>query len=240
MSHHILHVFQHGAVLGRERGFITCKADGQAERRLPLDDVRAVIIAARGVTISSNFLSGLLETDAIVLHCDERYQPCGWTAPLARVVDLKTFQNQTAKPKSLNEKLWHEMLRGKTLNQSRVLQHKQLRSPHLELALKQEVFDEGNCARRYWQLYFPAIGWSAKRGLELRHVLAPLFSAVDIFLELAGAAESSHKPRSAKSSFLLPNRFTFLPALLAWSVRAVRAFGIRTSKGKPRCSLICR
>ena len=47
-------------------------------------------------------------------------------------------------------------------NQSRVLQHKQLRSPHLELALKQEVFDEGNCARRYWQLYFPAIGWSAR------------------------------------------------------------------------------
>ena len=84
-------------------------------------------------------------------------------APLARVVDLKTFQNQTAKPKRLNEKLWHEMLRGKTLNQSRVLQHKQLRSPHLELALKQEVFDEGNCARRYWQLYFPAIGWSSSR-----------------------------------------------------------------------------
>ena len=82
-----------------------------------MDDVRAVIIAARGVTISSNFLSGLLETDAIALHCasprgvapvdafpgvagntprSERYQPCGWTAPLARTVDLKTFQNQTA------------------------------------------------------------------------------------------------------------------------------------------------
>lgn len=163
MSHHILHVFQHGAILGRERGFITCRANDQPERRLPLDDVRAVIIAARGVTLTSSFLSGLLETDAIVLHCDERYQPCGWTVPLARTVDLKTFQNQTAKPKRLNEKLWHEMLRGKTLNQSRVLQHKQLRSPHLELALKQEVFDEGNCARRYWQLYFPAIGWSATK-----------------------------------------------------------------------------
>jgi hypothetical protein len=47
------------------------------------------------VTLTSNFLSGLL-TDAIVLHGDERYQPCGWTAPLARTVDLKTFQNQTA------------------------------------------------------------------------------------------------------------------------------------------------
>lgn len=163
MSHHILHVFQHGAVLGRERGFIVCRAEDAAEKRLPLDDVRAVIIAARGVTLTSNFLSGLLERDAIVLHCDESYQPCGWTAPLARVVDLQAFQHQAARPKRLNEKLWHEMLRGKTLNQSRVLQHKQLRSPHLELALKNDSFDESNCARRYWQLYFPSIGWTATR-----------------------------------------------------------------------------
>jgi hypothetical protein len=77
--------------------------------------------AAFGVTLS-NFLSGLL-TDAIVLHCasprgvapvdafpgaagitprGERYQPCGWTAPLARTVDLKTFQNQTATKPPLN------------------------------------------------------------------------------------------------------------------------------------------
>ncbi|HEX4120142.1 MAG TPA: CRISPR-associated endonuclease Cas1 [Verrucomicrobiae bacterium] len=114
MSHHILHVFQHGAILGRERGFITCRADGLPERRLPLDDIRAVIIAARGVTLTSNFLSGLMDTDGIVLHCDERYQPHGWTAPLGRVVDLKTFQHQTSRPKKLNERLWHEMLRGKT------------------------------------------------------------------------------------------------------------------------------
>jgi CRISPR-associated protein Cas1 len=163
MSHHVLHVFQHGAILGRERGFITCRVEGQDQRRLPLDDIRAVIIAARGITLTSSFLSGLMETDGIVLHCDERYQPCGWTAPLARVVDLKAFQHQTSSPKKLNERLWHEMLRGKTLNQSRVLHHKKLRSPHLELALKQEEFDEANCARRYWQLYFPSIGWSATR-----------------------------------------------------------------------------
>jgi CRISPR-associated protein Cas1 len=163
MSHHILHVFQHGAVLARERGFIVCRTSGQADRCLPLEDVRAVIIAARGVTLTSSFLSGVLETDGIVLHCDERYQPCGWTAPLGRVVDLQAFEHQTARPRRLNEKLWHEMLRGKTLNQTRVLQRKQLRSGHLELALRQGEFDEGNCARRYWQLYFPAIGWTASR-----------------------------------------------------------------------------
>ena len=110
--------------------------------------------------MTSNFLSGLLEVDAIALHCDERYQPCGWTVPLGRVIDLKTFQNQTSKPRRLNEKIWQEILRGKTLNQSRVLSHKQLRSPHLELALAENTIDEANCARRYWQLYFPSIGWT--------------------------------------------------------------------------------
>ena len=85
-----------------------------------------------------------------------------------------------------------------------------------------------------------AINQPFKHGLELRHVPAALLSALDILLELVGAAKRSHKPRSAKSSFLLPNRFTFLPALLACSVRAVRALGIRTSKGKPRCNLICQ
>lgn len=163
MSHHILHVLQHGAVLGRERGFIVCRASDESERRLPLDDIRAVIIAARGVTLTSSFLSGLMETDAIVLHCDERYQPRGWTVPMARVVDLQTFQHQTAQPSRLNERLWREMVRAKTLNQSRVLQHKQLRSPHLELALKNGEIDEANCARRYWQLYFPSIGWTATK-----------------------------------------------------------------------------
>lgn len=163
MGHHLLHVLQHGAVLGRERGFITCRAQGQEERRLPLDDVRAVIVAARGVTLTSSFLSGLLEADAIVLHCDESYRPCGWTAPLARVVDLQTFQHQASRPWRLNERLWREMLRGKTLNQSRVLQYKRIRSAHLELALERGEYDEANCARRYWQLYFPSIGWTGSK-----------------------------------------------------------------------------
>jgi CRISPR-associated protein Cas1 len=33
----------------------------------------------------------------------------------------------------------------------------------LELALRRDEFDEANCARRYWQLYFPAIGWTGTK-----------------------------------------------------------------------------
>ena len=163
MSYHVLHVFQHGATLAKERGFIVCRAQDKSERKLPHEDLRAVIIAARGVTLTSNFVSAVLETDGIILHCNESYQPCGVTAPLERVIDQRAFLNQTSRPKRLNERIWQRILRGKTVNQQRVLEHKELRSPHLELALKSGNIDEGNCAKRYWQLYFPAIGWTSTK-----------------------------------------------------------------------------
>ena len=155
MSQHILHIFQHGSTLLRDHGFVVCRAQDKSQKALPLDDIRAVIIAARGVTLTSYFLSSMVERDAVVLHCNEDYQPCGITAPLARIVDLKAFEHQTERPKKLNEKLWHELLRKKTLNQQRVLQFRNLRSPHLELALRTEEFDEANCARRYLAIVFP-------------------------------------------------------------------------------------
>jgi CRISPR-associated protein Cas1 len=161
MSFHILHVFKHGAVLGKDRGFITMRVDGEETQKRPHEDVRAVIIAARGVTLTSNFVSAILETDGIILHCNEQYQPCGVTAPLQRVIDNRAYLTQASRPVRLNNRIWHQLLRGKTLNQQNVLRKRKLHSAHLELALKQDTFDEGNCAKRYWQLYFPSIGWAS-------------------------------------------------------------------------------
>jgi hypothetical protein len=54
MRFHILHVFPPGATLAREQGFIiVCRAQDKTERRLPHEDMRAVIIAARGVTLTN-------------------------------------------------------------------------------------------------------------------------------------------------------------------------------------------
>jgi CRISPR-associated protein Cas1 len=146
-------------MLGKDRGFVTCRVEGEEEKRLPFEDLRAVIIAARGVTLTSSFVSAVLETDGIILHCNESYQPCGVTAPLGRVVDTKAYLHQAERPERLNNRLWQHLIRGKTVNQLKVLKKRQLSSPHLELAVKDDHFDEGNCARRYWQLYFPSIGW---------------------------------------------------------------------------------
>ncbi len=132
MSYHVLHIFQHGSVLSKERGFLVCRGQDKEEKRLPHEDVRAVIIAARGVTLTSSFMSAICETDGIILHCNESYQPCGMTAPLARLVDAQAFFHQTERPKKHNTQIWAELLRGKNRNQQLVLKHRILRLRHCQ------------------------------------------------------------------------------------------------------------
>jgi CRISPR-associated protein Cas1 len=159
MSFHVLHVFQHGATLAKERGFIVCRSQEGGERRLPHEDIRAVVVAARGVTLTSRFVSAILEGDGIIMHCDERYQPCGITSALDRVVDRKAFLRQASRPTALNARLWRKMLRGKTGNQISTLRHLGLSCPALDTAFRTGRIDEGNAARKYWRLYFPALGF---------------------------------------------------------------------------------
>lgn len=162
MSYHVLHVLQHGAILGKDRGFLTCRAPAatnQPEKRMPLEDIRAVVIAARGVTLTSSAVAALLEGETIILHCNEKYQPCGTTAPLPRIIDTRSFLSQARQPARLNRSIWHRLLLGKTRNQIEMLRHQGLSAPYLEQALKSRCVDESNCAREYWKRYFPSIGW---------------------------------------------------------------------------------
>jgi CRISP-associated protein Cas1 len=159
MSFHVLHVFQHGAILAKENGFIVCRSQDGEVRSLPHEDIRAVIIAARGVTLTSQFISAILVSDGIILHCDESYRPCGITSALSRVIDRVAFLRQATQPPRLNLRLWRQMLIGKTENQIAVLRYLEISSPYLQLALKSGNIDEGNAARKYWRLYFPAIGF---------------------------------------------------------------------------------
>ncbi len=161
--YHVLHVLRHGSTLAKREGFVVCKGADGVEQSLPFADIRAVVIAARGVTISSNFLGAILEGDGIVLHCNERYQPCGVSAPLARIVDRNACLAQAARPGKLNARIWNAMLRRKIENQIIVLKRLGISSPRLEQALARGPLHEGNCARTYWRLFFPRLGSNAFR-----------------------------------------------------------------------------
>jgi CRISPR/Cas system-associated endonuclease Cas1 len=64
MSHHILHVLKHGCVLSKDRGFLVCRGDDKTENRIPHEDVRAVVIAARGVTLTSCIVTSVINRAA--------------------------------------------------------------------------------------------------------------------------------------------------------------------------------
>lgn len=165
MSTHIVHILQHGSIIGVDRGCLTCKTPNQEEKRLPLSDILAVIVAARGVCFSGDSLTRLLQHDAVILHCNEKYQPIGKTIALSHLVHIGTFESQIKCDDTLNAKLWHKLLFAKIQNQSFVLDL--LGKPHkIKEYIATNSIDEGNIARHYWSVFFSQFGRKAPKTRE--------------------------------------------------------------------------
>lgn len=163
MSHHVLHVLKHGGVLGVDRGFVELRLEGEKPLRMPIEDIRAVVIAARHVSCSAPFLSALTASDAIILHCDESYRPCGWTTGLPRIVDDRSAVAQANGELKIHERIWLRILRGKIENQAAVLRETGLQPVRLEKEAERPEPSESAAARYYWKHFLPAAGDSARR-----------------------------------------------------------------------------
>ena len=163
MSHHILHVFKHGGTLGLDRGFVELRAEDEKPLRMPIEDIRAVVIAARHVTCTAAFLSAITESDAIILHCDENYRPCGWTVGLPRIVDSKAAVSQANQELKIHERIWLRVLRAKIENQAAVLRLTGLQPMRLEKEAVRPEPSESAAARYYWKHFLPAVGDNVRR-----------------------------------------------------------------------------
>jgi len=163
LSHHIVHVLSHGTRLFLERQQLVCINGEGLKRSLPVGDLRAVVVAARGTSFSGEALAAILDADAVVLHSNARYKPCGISVPLPRVVSHAAFLGQLGAGESLNTKLWHNILLQKIGNQAACLRSLEAPSAYLENAAKGQHLHEGNCAKHYWRRFFGAIGWGGLR-----------------------------------------------------------------------------
>ncbi len=157
MSYHLLHVFKHGGVLGVERGSIVLRCAEERPRKMPVEDVRAVIIAARGITLTAGFLSAMTKTNAVILHCDENYQPCGITVACSRIVDPQAFAAQANMGSALQARLWRRIVQSKILNQAAVLKRIDRPAERLLRQAKKQCPNEADAARSYWSHFFPAL-----------------------------------------------------------------------------------
>ncbi len=163
MSYHILHLTIPNISLYTDKGFLFCKYDDESANKIPLDDLRAVIVATHQVSFTNTCLAKLLENDVIVLHCDNHYKPVGWSAALDRVVRVKAFLNQICQDKKFENELWKIILKAKVNNQSQNLKLLGCDNANIERLINKPLLSEANIAKQYWKLYFEALGVKTKR-----------------------------------------------------------------------------
>jgi CRISP-associated protein Cas1 len=156
MSYHILHLLTPDCFVGTDRGFIVCKYKNGSENKLALADIRAVVAIAQGISFSNSCLAKLLSQDSIILHCDNKYKPIGWTSSFSRVIRDNAFTNQLKQNKDFTNLLWNNVVKQKALNQSFLLEEMNIKHELYNLLQKEEV-DEANIARRYWSKYLGGI-----------------------------------------------------------------------------------
>lgn len=163
-----MHVLSHGARLLLERQQLVCINSEGGKRSLPIEDLRAVVIAAKGISFSGEALAAILDANAVVLHSNARYKPCGLSVPLPRVVSHAAFLGQMISGESFHNKLWSKILLRKIANQAACLRLLEVPSAYLENAARGHHLHEGNCARHYWRKFFANVGWEGlrRRGRE--------------------------------------------------------------------------
>lgn len=152
MSYHLLHIFTHGAVLRKQRGCLTL-VEPAPTKRVPIEDIRAVIIAARGVQISSSVFASVLANNGVFVHCDERYQPTGWSLPIERTRDSALLEAQLYATPHTKSAAARALINQKIRNQHAVLKTLAPKNPLDPLLLQREP-DEALAARLYFQHMF--------------------------------------------------------------------------------------
>ena len=138
---------------------MVCRYDDPGEtHELPIEDIRAVIIAAKGVIVTQELVSALLETNAVILHCDRSYRPVGITSGIERIVKSGALVNQANQALKLHDRLWRKIVTAKVSNQAAVLERFDVAASYLRREQESGHADEAACARRYWRSFFAILG----------------------------------------------------------------------------------
>lgn len=157
MSFHVLHVLNAPAKLQKYRGHLQLVKDKKVVQQIPFEDIKCIVLANKGISLSSNVLSALLEHKVGIVHCDERFIPCGKTMPLVQTINPKILERQIM-AKKLKEKIWEKILRQKIKNQSKVLELIGANAKYVQEESEKKLLNESAAAREYFSQFFTALG----------------------------------------------------------------------------------
>lgn len=155
MSYHIVSIDAPEADLTCRDGQLVCTTKGEI-RRLPLEDIAAIIITSFSARIHSHlFLEAAKQGVALVI-C-ERFQPVSLLLPACRSSDTLLTRKHLTLSAAVRARLWNKTIDAKCDNQlalARLIAPDSDATRNLERAARaRSARKEGGCAKIFWEIF---------------------------------------------------------------------------------------
>ncbi|MGN0189877.1 MAG: type II CRISPR-associated endonuclease Cas1 [Candidatus Cryptobacteroides sp.] len=93
-------------------------------RTIPVEDIGAIVLDHRQITVTQGLLEELLENNCAVMSCDSRHLPTGLMLPLSgNSIQSERFRFQTEASLPLKKQMWQQTVQAKIRNQAAVLEY---------------------------------------------------------------------------------------------------------------------
>ncbi|TAM51840.1 MAG: type II CRISPR-associated endonuclease Cas1 [Acidobacteria bacterium] len=156
----VVEIAEGGTRLSVSSGALEVTRDGLQLAAIPLSDIAVVLVSHPAVTLTQAVLTGLAESGAAFVACDERRHPAAMLLPLhGHYVQGERIALQVEAPKPRLNRIWQQVVRAKIRAQARLLSDLHGSDQGLgTLVARVKSADRANveaqAARRYWPLLF--------------------------------------------------------------------------------------
>lgn len=160
MSYHIVTIDSPNCSLSCRDGQLTCRTE-EGERRLPLEDVAAIIITSFSASIHSHLFLEAAKHGVALIIC-EAFKPVSLVLPANRSTDTLLSRAVLKLEPRVREALWRRTVDAKCRNQAALAAHLAPGDPAAvslrQAAESRQDHKEAICARLFWGLFGRALG----------------------------------------------------------------------------------
>lgn len=160
MSFHIVSIDSPHCSLSCRNGQLTCRTE-EGERRLPLEDVAAIIITSFSASIHSHLFLEAAKHGVALIIC-EAFKPVSLVLPANRSTDTLLSRGLLDLDARVRESLWRRTVDAKCLNQAALANHiapgDRVLDSLLSAAAKRNDHKEATCAKLFWNMFGRALG----------------------------------------------------------------------------------
>lgn len=160
MSYHIVSIDAQNCSLSCRNGQLTFRTD-EIEKRLPLEDVAAIMITSFSATIHSHLFLEAAKHGVALIIC-EAFKPISLVLPANRSTDTMLSRGLLNMSPRVRDALWRRTVDAKCKNQAALARQLNYADPGIEAlgraASGRHPHKEAICAKAFWGIFGRALG----------------------------------------------------------------------------------